>query len=327
MKPSIHRLTTVLVVGVLLLSTVPVSVAAQGTPGSLLLNQHATKVGTITVDGERYQVYRYDNTLPYASGMSVFHDGEQVTSEARARAVLTALAQRRAAAKLGTEEIETLRTVREQARIIANATGSAAAALNDTTALNVSRQPAPRFSEFNGTATDLRPSLRTTERYARAVVSNTTALIELLEKRRNGTEVDPQRLYDRYATTLSTINRLSGQSYKVDELSEVATLSDRIAANVSTSSDRGKEIAAGFEAVSSETARAANRTTAAFETLEEVAGYGTPLGEAQSFAQSQQSEWMDRWRTRQSAPMKIYGTLIGVPIALIVVGGYIRWRR
>lgn len=342
MKHRSRRLASALIATMILLSVVPVGALAQGAPGSLLLNQSGTQVGSITVDDHRYQVYRYDNTLPYASGISVYLDGEQVTSEAEVREVLTALAQRRAAGRLGTEEIETLRTVRRQARILANVSGSTAASLNRTTsyladlanvtvngstALNASRRAAPRFAEFNESARDLVPALRTTERRATAVASNATALIDVLQARRNGTETDPQRIYEQYVTTLETIDRLAEQESVSEDLSTVATLAERVASNVSAVPEVGNETAARISTASNSTARAANRSSAAFETLDSLTGFGGSLDDSRDAAESQVEQWMANWQDRRYAPRDIYGTIAAVPVVLVGAVAYTRWWR
>lgn len=342
MQTETRRVVTALVVAMTLLGAVPASVTAQGTEGSLLLNQGATEVGAVTVDGERYQVYRYDNTLPYASGVSVYSDGEQVTSAARVRAVLTALAQRRAAAELGPEELETLRSVRREARVLANESGRAADALanatgyavelqsvrvDGTTAWNATVEATPAAAELNETAGELVPALRRTERHAGWAVANTTALIDLLERKRNGSEVDPRRLYARYDATLSTLERLSDQEFDIDQLSDLAGLSRTVAANASSVPERGDEIAGRFASFADRLGRASNRTTASFEAVEDRAGFNAPLLTARTEARTQQAEWMEAWETRRYAPRDIYGTLLGVPLALVLALGYVRRRR
>ena len=69
-----RTLTTLLVIGMVLAGSVPIPVAA-GTPQPVLLNEESEKLGTVTLEGTTYTVYRYDNLLQYASGVSVYAGG------------------------------------------------------------------------------------------------------------------------------------------------------------------------------------------------------------------------------------------------------------
>lgn len=339
---SSQRIATVLVVGMVLLSVVPVTAVAQAAPSPLLLNQDRTSVGTVSLDGERYQVYRFESSLAYASGISVYHDGAQIRSESRVRRVLSAMAQRRAVAALGQTELDTLRTVRAQARILANETGSAASFLNETvaanddlrdvtvdgeTAWNASVAAAPSFRDFHDRADDLQPALLTTEENARSVVATTTDLIRVLEARQNGTDVSTKRVWDRYDAAMDAIDRLSGQSYKIDGLTQLADLSRQVATDVETVPETGPDTADRFRRVGNETETAANRTTAAFETLDRAVGLDSTLSAVKDTARATQERWMASWRDRRYAPRDVYGTIVGVPVAIIAALGYVQYRR
>ncbi|MFB6159682.1 MAG: hypothetical protein ABEJ61_00720 [Haloferacaceae archaeon] len=331
------RTLGVVAVVVLLVGTVPTGALAQSGPRPVLLNQNTEHVATVTVDGQRYEVYRYDNVVSFASGIDIYANGERVTEESRAQAVVTALAQRRAVEELGRDDA---RRIRASARAV-NATvgdvSTAAAEIdatlayvertksvraNGTTVYNASVEAAPALTEFNETARATLPALRSLENDSTAYVRNATALADLLQRRRNGSDVDPQRVYDRYEATLTAKYRVSqhfGYDGTTESLAEIAALSDRIAANVSTVPERGQELSRRFATVHEASARAANRTRTLDLSAYELSG-------AQNRADELESAWMEQWRSRRNAASDVYKTVAAA--GLLVAGvGYVGWRR
>lgn len=332
-----RKLFTGLVIMMLLVGAVPTTVLAQGAPQPVLLDQETTKIGTVSVDNQSYSVYRHENVFPYVSGIEIYTDGSRVTSEATAEEVLTALAQRRAVEELGSDDLSALRTTSQNVSRTAPAVSETATALNETTGYvvdlkttseggttvyNASVDAAPQLPEFNETARELRPELRSFENDSNAYTSNASALITLLEQRENGTDVDPQRLYDRYAATLEAKEGISnhlGFDGINDQLPVVANLSEAIARNVSTAPE-GNETAQQFQVVHNESTVAANRTAAL--DLSEF-----EFDQAQERAESLEEDWMEQWESRRNPAREVYQS-IGVIGAAIIVGiGYVTWRR
>lgn len=334
---SIRSILTVLAYAIVVTSVVSAGVAAQGTPNVLLLNQGTQQIGTVSLDGQTYQVHRYQNSLPYASGISVYANGQEITADAQVRDVLTALAQKRAVRKLGPADVTALQTAKRNVSTSAAAVSEAAAALNHTlvyrpelkttrvdgtTVWNASIRAAPQLREFNETAREMRPKLRTFQNNSDAFTENATALVTLIEQRQNGT-VDSHRLYDQYSRTLAAKDEIAEQldfSGIGDGLAELARTSHAIAGNVSTVPEKGDEIARRFATVHNETSVAANRTRA----LELP---GSEFEETQETAENLEETWMEQWHSRRNAATEIYATVIGVPVGLGVVGSFVLWRR
>jgi DNA repair ATPase RecN len=87
-----------------IVSTVPFPVTAQGPgPSSTLLDTNAETVANMEIDGESYTIYRVENTLPYASGIEVYTNGEQVTDRAEIEPAISRLAARRTLAGVNTD--------------------------------------------------------------------------------------------------------------------------------------------------------------------------------------------------------------------------------
>lgn len=331
------RVTTLIVV-LLLVSAIPATVAAQAAPQNVLLDQETTKMASMTIDGQTYDVYRIENVVWYASGIDIYADGERVRSESTARQVLTKLARRRAIEELGPDDLNALRLAKQNVSDAAPAVSTAARdidealthlsdlktrQIDDTTAYNRSVEAAPGIEEFNQSARDLLPELRSFNNDSTAFVENATTLIELIHQRQNGTSVDPQRLYETYIATLranDAVDRHVGVGGGIEGLSDLATTSETIADNVTSVPQTGNRTAEHFEAVANSTGTAANRT----QTIEPP---GFEFEQVQDRAQSLESDWMDRWNSRQNAGKDVYNTIFALVIAVIVLVGYRRWKR
>jgi len=80
------RLAVVLFVALFFLAAVSGVAASEPGEHTAPLDRGYEKVGEATVDGTTYEVYRYDNILPYASGYEFF-DGEGASRTPRRRGV------------------------------------------------------------------------------------------------------------------------------------------------------------------------------------------------------------------------------------------------
>lgn len=328
------------VVILLIVGATPMTAFAQGAsdPQPVLLDQDTTHIADITVDGQQYSVYRHENVFPWASGIDIYTNGERVTSESTAEAVLTALAQRRASRDIGAEDVSQLRTTSQNASTVATNISATATAINETlvymerlktvqengqTVYKTSAEAAPQIPEFNETARELHPELRSFENDSRAYRSNATALIELIEQRENGTNVDPQRLYAQYETTLNAKNDLSdhlGFSGIDEQLTQLASTSETITTNVSSVPERGNKTAQHFRRVENESLVAANQT-AAFDLSD------FELDTVQERAESLEEGWTEDWNSRQNPASTVYQSIAALLIVIAAVGGYIAWRR
>lgn len=324
----------------LLVGATPMAALAQGAsdPQPVLLNQDTTHIADITVDGQQYSIYRHENVFSWASGIDIYTNGERVTSESTAEEVLTALAQRRAVQDLGAEDISQLRTTSQNASTAATNVSSMATAINETlvyvermktvrengtTVYNASVEAAPQIPEFNETARELHPELRSFENDSTAYQSNATALIELLEQRENGTDVDPQRLYAQYVATLEAKNDVSdhlGYDGIDEQLSEVAGTSETIAMNVSSVPERGNETAQHFWRVHNESAVAANQTAALG--LSDI-----EFDDVQERAESLEEDWMEDWNERRNPASTVYQSIAAIVVIIAAVSGYVAWGR
>lgn len=332
-----NQATTLLIV-LLLVGAIPGTVMAQAGPQNVLFDQETEKIATVTVDEQTYEVYRIENAIWYASGLDIYADGERVRSESTARQVLAKLARRRAANELGPDDLTLLQTAKRNVSNAEPAVTTATRDINDTlahleslqseqvngtTAYNASVEAAPEIKDFNETARDLLPRLRSYGNDSGAFVENATTLIELVERRENESSVDPQRLYDVYVATIQANDALSehlGFGGVNEDLSELSATSETIARNVSSVPGTGNETAEHFERVANSSGTAANMTEAI-----ELPGFA--FEDTQDRAQSLESDWMDRWQSRQNAGTDVYYSIFGLVIIVGLLAGYVKLRR
>lgn len=334
---STRQRTIALFLAVLIVGTVPATVMAQQAPRSVLLDEDTRQVASVTVDGQVYEVYRIENVVWYASGVDIYADGERVRSEETAEAVLTTLARRRAIDDLGEGDLGRLQAVKRNVSDASAAAADTSRELTETlayldslrsesvdnrSAYNATIDAAPRLTEFNDTAPELLSQLRSYERDAQAFIENATRLSRLLDRRANGSSVDPQRLYAVYVATIQANDALSehhGFGGVSDGLSTVATTSGAIAENTTSVPKYGNQTAAHFIRVES----TANVT---LDRMESVDLLGFDYEDTQDRARSIESDLMEDWRSRRNAGTDVYYTLAALGLAAVAAAGYLRWQ-
>lgn len=331
------RVATLLVV-LLVVATLPTGVAAQQSTRDVLLDEDARQVATVTIDGQAYDVYRIENVVWYASGIEIYADGERVTAESTARRVLERLAQRRAIDNLQPADLDRLRAAKRNVSRAheAVATGEAeleatlahlerlrSERLNGTTAYNASVEAAPAIEEINESGPELRADLEAFRTDADAFVENATTLVRLVERRANGTSVDPQRVYDVYVATVRANDALSehlGYSGIDERLGRLADRSRSAAANVESVGESGNETAAHLDRLANASGTAANRTAAI-----DLPGFA--FEDTQDHAIDTEAKLMDRWHSRQNARSDVRNTLLGLVVISGAGVGYVGLKR
>lgn len=116
--PSHTKQQMTAVLAILLLTTSVVGpVTAQGGPtDSVLLDSESERIATLDVDGSSYTVYEVDNALPYASGIEIYSNGQEVKNMNEVRPVLSRLAARRTLSDINTSISASPVTSEEAAR-------------------------------------------------------------------------------------------------------------------------------------------------------------------------------------------------------------------
>lgn len=301
--------------------------ASQAGDGQYPLDGEGELVGEVRLDDETYQIYRYDNTLGYASGIEVFRSGERVTSREKVREALTQYAQLRTLAynEGTTDELE---RIVEQSRELNRTAAEALSSLNatisftgelqsDSETWTSATEAAPglgdRFDAFflESKADKLQGQLVTLRSTASELNRSATVSLELIRQQRNGEEINRSRLLQAYLDVIRLEDGLQSGAL-TDDLAEWSEASQRIASNGRTVSEVGSSIDERFTELASTLSTARER----------IAEVGSELRERQAALPNvEDSEapidgLMQDWERRQSAETKIYVTFAEGGIAL-----------
>ena len=316
------------VVVVVLSVAVPSALAAAPGAYTVPLDTGDENVGNVTVDGTDYELYRYDNVLPYVSGYEFFGD-ERVEDGEVARRVARAYAWKTSVeSEMDAEDIGELRGVGETA---GRARGLVAVPLRVT---NGTLRVLGGTSGWSGAVVPGVNEVETTLRTAREEV--------LRWNDRVGNASDD---VVRFADVAEELRR--GNTTRHDELPRLAV-----------DAETGLEDAIEASSTVSETLRGTtNRTGSVAEAVENVPvvndSLGPPLrrvesslrnvtetverfnssaseargvvGRARDRAEKKEASLSEGWYARQTAGLRLYGTFFGG--VGVLVGGYVYLRR
>ncbi|MFB6134173.1 MAG: hypothetical protein ABEJ55_04215 [Halanaeroarchaeum sp.] len=304
----------------------------------VLLDTSRERLGRLTVDGTPYVVYRYENVLPYASGVEVWGPNGRVESTAKARQVLRVLAWQHSVSHLSAGDIETLRDIQSASRQIESAVTPPLRALDRIlqlrsqlqsvdvgfTTINV-WQPLvsqyPQVSTFMDTAEALRNRLQDWKSASQRTNENLDTVIRSLERMESGEEVDYAKLGEQFAAAMQGLDQLSRESESLaNQLSTAADTSRQIATEVSgltvSGVQVGDQIARPFESTASTLSRSASQIESFSQTLDRER---SKLGSVKQSAEQRQDQYMSGYSTRQQAPMRVYGTIGAAAVLVLLV--------
>lgn len=335
--------------GILLLSTVPSSaVARPAGPEPLVLTEY-DRTDEIVVSGRTYVLYEYESRLPYVGGIAVYRDGEPIRERATVERVLTAYAHRTAVAGLRRDELRILRRLQARSRAVEAHVTPLIAEINETlaytrtlenttvdnrTAWKASTEHAPALDHlfrpaYRGGTSEmvaLRGKLGRVRRTTTAIQKNASVVITLVQRRRNGTDINRTVLFQRYTAVLVNVERTTRLTAELaDQLATTANKTETIATEASTVPEVGADIERRFTALTEQLRATATQFGAANEEL--PAGQ-TTLQKVDRRAASIRDRMLKRWAERGTIRAKVYGSIgEGVILALAGVLTTIRYRR
>ncbi len=335
-------------VAALVLSGAAVSVAgAASNPGdhTAPLDTGYENVGEVTVDGTTYEVYRYENVLPYASGYEFFADGERVDDSEEAERVALAYGWKVAMTEeMDDGDVETLRgvgtTARRAGTVVSAPLSAIDAALTAVDAADGIDVPFTDTSVWD-VATSVSPEIRGVE----SALRTTREELRRWDDRVGNIGDDVTRVADEAETV-----RASGET-EYDELSalfedaaegleEAEEISDALAVDLSRVAERtgeiaddlddldiprvGDRLASPFRRVSTSLENA----TTTVEAFSESASESREVIEAtRERAETEESATATGWGRRQTAALRVYGTGVALLTLVVAVGGYAYRRR
>lgn len=313
----------------LLLNVASTGVAAQTDHRRIIFDEEVREVATVHTNDQTFVVYTYESTLPYASGVEVYRNGDRVTSRKSVDEVFQALARRKAT-KFAPEErtIERLRRVVERSRTVQRETSEALATINATLEYRaelkertvngstaweaaVERSDALDRTFAGGMVgdaevRDLRKKLLTVRESAADLEANATRAISLLEKRQQGIEINQSDLYRRYDAVYADLATMKKRVDAVrTTLSQTAEASRTAAKQARSTPEVGEEIHDRFTSVARSLAATTGPLGEAGSALTALRGKLPTVAADKQY----QQRLTDRWQSRQSAGLKVYATL------------------
>lgn len=326
----------VVLVGIVLGSLLTSPAAAAG-PGQNIypLDRDAERVAAVVVNGQQYVIYRYDNLLPYADGIEVFSGGTRITSEETVDEVFTAYA-RVEGTTFDQGTVETLDAVVRHARTVNRTTSATLSALNetlryarslknttvnDTTAWERAVEVSPAFEELfeegvTGPAdvVDFRTRLMTVRATARQLEAQATTAKTLLERQRNGREVNRSRLFRAYLGTLRTLAEIDEQLTDVNgELPQLAESSRTAASEASSIPTVGSTVQDRLTALATRLEGAREKLSATTADLRSAhSGLPTVSGNERVH-----DRLLDQWHARRGSGAEIYVTIGEAGLAVV----------
>jgi ABC-type transporter Mla subunit MlaD len=298
-----------------------------------LLDSEKEDVESVRVEGQVYKVYRQENMLPYASGIEIYTNGERVTSEETARAVIQKVAWQRATSKMGSDDIETLRQLNQSTTTINKVITPPLEALNyilgfiddlkEQGVWSVATNLSPQLSAFETSARELRNGLQGWKEAADQVNQNVPLLINDLERMKRGEDVNYDKVSSHYSATVTGLDQLQSRSANVsDRLATVSEAAGTVSSDVSGIPGVGEDFSKGLTELSATLGDASSQVD---EFSSDLGQTQSKLSSVRSSAESTESEMMSAWNTRQTAEMKVYGTLGGGGlVGVVVLGSLIR---
>lgn len=307
----------------------------------VFLDTNRTLVGRVTIDGTPYAVYRYENMLPYASGIEVYGPEGRVEDEDRAQAVFTVLAWQQAVSELSAEDISTLKDIKETSQRINSIVSPPLNVLNKilqfqnelkqmsfmgTSAWDILADNYPGLEEFFVSVRDTKGTLQDWQQASSRTNQNLGDVIRSLEQIQSE-EADPnyEELGTQFAEAMAGLDELSSESDQLaEELSSVSNTASEIASAINSISLLPGELAQPFRAVASTLSTAESEVQSFSDTLQEQR---SELGAVRNTAQGTQDSYINAYKTRSGAETKVYGTLGGLLLALFIIVGLLLRRR
>jgi hypothetical protein len=326
-------LGALLVVAIVITGTVPLPIAAQGADeNSVLLDSSREKIADVSVDGQAYTIYEYENVLPYASGIEVYTNGQRVTDEAEARHVARAIAWQRAAGGLDSTDIETLRQIDESAQQInqivtplLDVLNQALAVIDELKQRQIAGQSAwdlvtdasPALAEFETAARELRSELQEWKTAADAVNENVPRAIDDAERIKRGENVDYSKVSQHFTASVKGTDQLQSQSAEVrDGLASTAETASRASSEVRSVPIIGGDLSQFYAQAGTQLNDASGNVG---EFSDALGRQKSQLADIKATADSEEKQMMSTWNARQTAEIRVYGTLGGAVVLVFLI--------
>jgi len=348
----------IVIVLVLALVLMPLMVSAQSASDianqhKILLDTNIEVIDTVTYAGTIYHVVKYNNILPYASGIEIFSsDGTQVTDPKIAKSVLTQTAWKEAAAQISPSDIDTLRDILDTSRKIHDSVAPVASAtsfvmdkvewlrteacidvpfVGKKCAWDAVKAAYPGILTFVSKLESLNKDLNEWKGASAEVSSTLPKAISGLGDLKAGKEMSPE-LQTGIQESMSAFGTLKT---KTDDISSrlsdvISTLSD---AESSIRSAAGTPVVGGFISTFADYVDDLNDKVKSLR--EDARSFSRSLSEqssklsnVMSAANKTTDELYGSWGSRRNAPIMVYSTLGGIiAVILAILLGVLIYKR
>ncbi len=304
------------------------------------LDTDVERVGEVTVDGATYEVYRYENVVPYASGYELFVDGDRVGDAEEARRVARAYAwSRTLSEEVGEDELREMRDVGRTAEragaVISAPLGAIETALSavdeakereslGVSVWDVAVSALPELEDIESVLRVTRDELRRWDERVGSVGEDVNDVADAAESVRAGEETDYDELPALFENTSEGLSEAEEISDAIaSDMSDVSDTTGGIADDLGDVRRVGDELASPFRGLSSSLGESATSVEEFSESATEVREV---VETTRDRAMSQESAIITGWNRRGNAAVLVYGTGV-VLVLLVALAGYGYRRR
>ena len=318
----------------------------------ILLDTNIEVIDTVSYAGTTYYVIKYNNILPYASGIEIFSaDGLQITDPSVAKSVLTQTAWKDAATRLKPSDIDTLKDVLDTSREIYGAVAPVASAtsfvidkvnwlrseacidipfVGKKCAWDAVKAAYPGISMVESELGSLNKDLNAWKDAAQGVSNTLPKVISGLEDLKAGKEMDPE-LQTNIQDGMAAFGTLKTKTDEIGiRLSDViSTLSD---AESSTRSAAGTPVVGEFISTFADCVGDLNDEVKSLRAdarsfSSSLSDQSSKLSDVVDTANKKMNELYDSWNLRRNASVLVYSTLGGIIAVIVAIFGVLIYRK
>ena len=312
----------------------------------ILLDSDAEIIYEIKQSGKIYYVVRYNNALPFASGLEVIsEDGTLISSTNQVKPVFTSIAWSEASKKLTPSDIETLNNILSTSNKINNAispvyskTGSVldkvdwlktqcvGIVIDEICAWDILTSSYPEISLLESAVRLLNKELGEWNKASTDVNKNLSNAITGLEKLRAGGELNPtlQNDIEKSLSSFSTLKSKTNQM--IDRLSVISTTlstAERSLKSLSNTPLVGDMILSLADFISSLNSQVISLKNDAQSFSNTLTAQSKKLVTVTDFAEGKTNELVGLWDARQNAATSVYLTIIGIVVVIAIIAGIV----
>lgn len=309
-------------------------------PGSSVpLDNESERIGSITMNGVTYELYRQENALWYADGVELYTEEKEVTSRSEANAVLQAFAWQDELSDVNEDTLEMMQETVDTAQLIQDRTGPIVDALQemvnlfnwmkDTSAVGISVWDAattasPTLETLEGLVLELRDRIGEWEQTASGITSSLPDLISDIQRARNGDEINYEALRERSLAGSDALLDLEPLTRDLaDDFFNTEDASNEVAENMTEVPIYGNDLSNSFRNFGSYFRNLANEIS---QFADAIAGQASQIETLVTNSDNTHDRLLNQWENRQDADTKVYGTLGGAGTVGFAGIGFALWK-